>query len=150
MKLANVEKEILAALMKNPKSVMILENSAVDCVCLSLGSVSYIIPEAQLWIDAGRIERRADFRVVCSVLDTSENVLTMTGSLEECDGLVLRRFEDFTGEPVWVVNDLLKHFQSPDFYQVGPKGPILVMETDNKEGPHKVGILLPYNRKDQF
>ena len=40
MKLANVEKEILAALMKNPKSVMVLENPAVDCVGLSLGGVA--------------------------------------------------------------------------------------------------------------
>ena len=150
MKLANVEKEILAALMKNPKSVMVLENPAVDCVGLSLGGVAYIIPAAQLWLDTTRLERRVDFRSVCSVLDTSENVLTMTGSLEECDGLVLRRFEDFTGEPVWVVNDLLKHFTAPEFFQATPKGPILVMETDNKEGPHKVGVLSPYNRKDQF
>lgn len=148
MKIAAVEKEILATLMKHPKSVSVLTGAGVDRVGFAVAGIGYVLPESQVWIDTEKIEGRIAFRDVCPVLASAENELIMTSSLEEFDGLVLRRFEDFTGEPVWVINDFLKHFQSPEFYQEKLNGPILVMETSAAEGTHVVGTLCPYKRND--
>ena len=100
-----------------------------------------------MWLDADKIESRVQFPAICPVRPDLENQLTMTGSLQEVSGLVLRRFEDAFGEPVWIENARLKHFFEPSFYQQSPLGPVLVMETTNAEGEHRVGYIMPVNKE---
>ena len=148
MKIAAIQKDVLSALMKNPKRVTVMEDTGPGTIGLCLDySVGYIIPEELMWLDAAKIESRIQFPVICSVRPDLENQLTMTGSLQEVSGLVLRRFEDAFGEPVWIENALLKHFFEPSFYQQTPLGPVLVMETTNAEGEHRVGYIWPTNKE---
>lgn len=148
MKIAAIQKDVLTALMKNPKRVTVMEGTGPDTIGLCLDhSVGYIIPEELMWLDEAKIESRIRFSDICPVLPTLENQLTPTGSLQEVSGLVLRRFEDAFGEPVWIENALLKHFFEPSFYQQSPLGPVLVMETTNAEGEHRVGYIMPTNKE---
>lgn len=148
MKIAAIQKDVLTALMKNPKRVTVMECTGPDTVGICLDhSVGYIIPEELMWLDEAKIESRIPFPVICPVSPDFENQLTMTGSLQEVSGRVLRRFEDAFGEPVWIENDRLKHFSDPSFYQQELLGPVLVMETTNAEGEHRVGYILPTNKE---
>lgn len=148
MKIAAIQKDVLTALIKNPKRVTVMEGTGPCTIGLCLDhSVGYIIPEELMWLDEAKIESRIRFSDICPVLPTLENQLTPTGSLQEVSGLVLRRFEDAFGEPVWIENALLKHFFDPTFYQQTPLGPVLVMETTNAEGEHRVGYIMPVNKE---
>lgn len=148
MKISAIQKDVLTVLMKNPKRVTVMESTGPDTIGLCLDhSVGYIIPEELMWLDEAKIESRIRFSDICPVLPTLENQLTPTGSLQEVSGLILRRFEDAFGEPVWIENALLKHFFEPSFYQQTPLGPVLVMETTNAEGEHRVGYIMPVNKE---
>lgn len=148
MKIAAIQKDVLTALIKNPKRVTVMEGTGPCTIGLCLDhSVGYIIPEELMWLDESKIESRIRFSDICPVLPTLENQLIQTGSLQEVSGLVLRRFEDAFGEPVWIENALLKHFFEPSFYQQTPLGPVLVMETTNAEGEHRVGYIMPVNKE---
>ncbi len=148
MKIAAIQKDVLTALIKNPKRVTVMECTGPCTIGFCLDhSVGYIIPEELMWLDEAKIESRIRFSDICPVLPTLENQLTPTGSLQEVSGLVLRRFEDAFGEPVWIENALLKHFFEPSFYQQTPLGPVLVMETTNAEGEHRVGYIMPVNKE---
>lgn len=148
MRIPAIMKDVLTALIKNPKRVTVMEGTGPCTIGLCLDhSVGYIIPEELMWLDEAKIESRIRFSDICPVLPTLENQLTPTGSLQEVSGLVLRRFEDAFGEPVWIENALLKHFFEPSFYQQTPLGPVLVMETTNAEGEHRVGYIMPVNKE---
>ena len=148
MKISAIQKDVLTVLMKNPKRVTVMGSTGPDTIGLCLDhSVGYIIPEELMWLDEAKIESRIRFSDICPVLPTLENQLTPTGSLQEVSGLILRRFEDAFGEPVWIENALLKHFFEPSFYQQTPLGPVLVMETTNAEGEHRVGYIMPVNKE---
>lgn len=148
MRIPAIMKDVLTVLIKNPKRVTVMEGTGPDTIGLCLDhSVGYIIPEELMWLDEAKIESRIRFSDICPVLPTLENQLIPTGSLQEVSGLVLRRFEDAFGEPVWIENALLKHFFEPSFYQQTPLGPVLVMETTNAEGEHRVGYIMPVNKE---
>lgn len=151
MKVPAVQKAILAALIQNPARVMVLENAYVDRTCISVDDViAYNIPDADLWLDVHKIQKHINYRDVCKVQPLNSNILTMSDSLVAQDGQLLRRFNCWDGDPVYLLEDHLKNFQHPTFYQEHKLGPVLVTESNIVSGEdYNAGFIMPVRRNEE-